>query len=131
MSITIERSKFMQCIPIYDSPRFRAERVGGDVEDPCSSSSVGRNSDTSDGGGDESGEENEVQSSFKGPLDTMNALQEVLPLKYVFRLSFTTTFLFQAFIFIWFLHCLMHLIWSGLNKESKFVYVADEFVGFN
>lgn len=70
------------------------------MEDPCSSSSVGRNSDTSDGGGDESGEENEVQSSFKGPLDTMNALQEVLPLKYVFRLSFTTTFLFQAFIFI-------------------------------
>ncbi|KAK7857303.1 hypothetical protein CFP56_018527 [Quercus suber] len=85
MSITIERSKFMQCIPIYDSPRFRAERVG-DAEDSCSSSSIGRNSDTSDGGGgggggDESGEESEVQSSFKGPLDTMNALQEVLPLK--------------------------------------------------
>ncbi|XP_075672632.1 uncharacterized protein LOC142642163 [Castanea sativa] len=83
MSITIERSKFMQCIPIYDSPRFRAERV----EDSCSSSSVGRNSDTSGGGGgdddddDESGEESEVQSSFKGPLDTMNDLQEVLPLK--------------------------------------------------
>lgn len=86
MSITIERSKFMQCIPIYDSPRFRAERVGDD-EDSCSSSSIGRNSvsDTSDGGGgdddDESGEESEVQSAFKGPLDTMNALQEVLPLK--------------------------------------------------
>ncbi|KAM3693706.1 hypothetical protein ACJW31_07G004000 [Castanea mollissima] len=85
MSITIERSKFMQCIPIYDSPRFRAERV----EDSCSSSSVGRNSDTSDGGGggddddDESGEESEVQSSFKGPLDTMNDLQEVLPLKHI------------------------------------------------
>ncbi|KAM4097487.1 hypothetical protein ACJW30_07G003700 [Castanea mollissima] len=82
MSITIERSKFMQCIPIYDSPRFRAERV----EDSCSSSSVGRNSDTSDGGGgddDESGEESEVQSSFKGPLDTMNDLQEVLPLKLI------------------------------------------------
>lgn len=75
----------------------------GDDEDSCSSSSIGRNSvsDTSDGGGgggdDESGEESEVQSAFKGPLDTMNALQEVLPLKYVF-----TTFLFlgQAFIFI-------------------------------
>ena len=103
MSITIERSKFMQCIPIYDSPRFRAERAGDD-EDSCSSSSIGRNSvsDTSDGGGDdESGEESEVQSSFKGPLDTMNALQEVLPLKYVFRLRFTTfLFLGQAFIFI-------------------------------
>lgn len=77
----------------------------GDDEDSCSSSSIGRNSvsDTSDGGGgdDESGEESEVQSSFKGPLDTMNALQEVLPLKYVFRLRFTTfLFLGQAFIFI-------------------------------
>jgi hypothetical protein len=85
MSITIERSKFMPCIPIYDSPRFPAERVGD--MDSCSSSSIGRNSDSSAGssdGGDESGGESEVQSSYKGPLDTMNALEEVLPLKYVF-----------------------------------------------
>ncbi|GMY36447.1 protein OXIDATIVE STRESS 3 LIKE 2-like [Fagus crenata] len=82
MSITIERSKFMPCIPIYDSPRFPAERVGD--MDSCSSSSIGRNSDSSAGssdGGDESGGESEVQSSYKGPLDTMNALEEVLPLK--------------------------------------------------
>ena len=83
----------------------------GDAEDSCSSSSIGRNSvsDTSDGGGgddDESGEESEVQSSFKGPLDTMNALQEVLPLKYVF-----TTFAVSgsSFHFYFILHCLMRL----------------------
>lgn len=86
MSITIERSKFihggMPRIPIYDSPRLPSEREAD--EDSCSSSSVGRNSDLSNGssdGGNESDGESEVQSSFKGPLDTMNALEEVLPVK--------------------------------------------------
>ncbi|XP_062149103.1 protein OXIDATIVE STRESS 3 LIKE 1-like [Alnus glutinosa] len=87
MSITIERSKFihgggMPCGRIYNSQRFPTER-GGDL-DSCSSSSIGGNSDLSGGssdGGDESGGETEVQSSFKGPLDTMDALEEVLPVK--------------------------------------------------
>lgn len=75
----------MPCGRIYNSPRFPTER-GGDL-DSCSSSSIGRNSDSSGGssdGGDESGGETEVQSSYKGPLDTMDALEEVLPVKYVF-----------------------------------------------
>ncbi|GMI94961.1 hypothetical protein HRI_003165400 [Hibiscus trionum] len=50
------------------------------------SSSIGRNSDddddvsgrSSDGGGSE---ENEVQSSYKGPLDMMNSLEQVLPMR--------------------------------------------------
>ncbi|KDP33914.1 hypothetical protein JCGZ_07485 [Jatropha curcas] len=53
-----------------------------DLEDSSSSSSIGRNSDASSGEvtGDDC-EESEVQSSFKGPLDTMDALEEVLPVK--------------------------------------------------
>lgn len=75
----------MACGRISDSSRFPAER--GDDLDSCSSSSIGRNSDSSGGssdGGDESGGDGEVQSLYKGPLDTMDALEEVLPVKYVF-----------------------------------------------
>ncbi|GMH16580.1 hypothetical protein Nepgr_018421 [Nepenthes gracilis] len=48
--------------------------------DSSSSSSIGRNSDLSakSSDGDDSGE-NEVQSSYKGPLDSMDALEDVLP----------------------------------------------------
>ncbi|KAF9614690.1 hypothetical protein IFM89_019818 [Coptis chinensis] len=43
----------------------------------CSSSSIGRNSDCeSDDDGD-----GEVQSSYKGPLDSLDSLQEVLPIR--------------------------------------------------
>lgn len=88
MSFTIERSKFLRgdggpYAPIYAATRFPAEQRGNDFES-CSSSSIGRNSDSSSDGGDESGGESEVQSSYKGPLDTMDALEEVLPVKYVF-----------------------------------------------
>lgn len=49
-----------------------------------SSSSIGKNSDlsersSSDG---EECEENEAQSSYKGPLDMMESLEEVLPVRY-------------------------------------------------
>ncbi|PIA27654.1 hypothetical protein AQUCO_07600074v1 [Aquilegia coerulea] len=49
-----------------------------DDDDCCSSSSIGRNSDSD---GDDDDDDGEVQSSFKSPLDTLDALQEVLPIK--------------------------------------------------
>ncbi|XP_057967905.1 protein OXIDATIVE STRESS 3 LIKE 2-like [Malania oleifera] len=86
----IQRPAFdhgMPCISIYDSPEpavlvaDRGFQAAGD-SDSCSSSSIGRNSDVfwalSDG---DDGGESEVQSSYKGPLDTMDALEEVLPMK--------------------------------------------------
>lgn len=91
----IERSGFvhgMSCISIFDSPeagvfagdrRFQSgveEREEG--LDSCSSSSIGRNSDASGGSseGEDSGD-TEVQSSYKGPLETMDALEDVLVVK--------------------------------------------------
>ncbi|XP_023534916.1 uncharacterized protein LOC111796503 isoform X2 [Cucurbita pepo subsp. pepo] len=48
-----------------------------------SSSSIGRNSDQSARSSDDedSGENDEVQSSYKGPLDMMDSLEEVLPVR--------------------------------------------------
>lgn len=57
-----------------------------------SSSSIGRNSDVSSDGEDCG--ENEAQSSYKGPLDMMEALEEVLPIRFVIFL-----FLFLGFKF--------------------------------
>ncbi|CAN6699158.1 unnamed protein product [Malus baccata var. baccata] len=85
----IRRPRFIHgapCIPIHDSSENKgfAQDRRLDQEDSCSSStsSVGRNSDSSDGSseGEESGEA-EVQSSLKGPLDTMDQLEEVLPVR--------------------------------------------------
>lgn len=103
---TIQRSQFihhggMSC---HRSPASGVVSAGermfpkeveerGEDSDSCSSSSIGRNSDLSseeeeeDGGGGGGGGEDlgdgEVQSSFKGgPLDTMDALEEVLPIRY-------------------------------------------------
>lgn len=83
----IQRSKFMQCVSsVYDSPEteaFTGDRrfpVGEEREDSSSTSSIGRNSDVSEVPSD--GEDSdEVQSSYKGPLDTLNALEQVLPIK--------------------------------------------------
>ncbi|KAJ7955984.1 Damaged dna-binding 2, putative isoform 1 [Quillaja saponaria] len=79
---TIKRSKFvdaMACMSIYDRS-FLLERE--DDSDSCTSSSIGRNSGLSGGysDGEDSGD-SEVQSSLKGPLDTMDALEDVLPVK--------------------------------------------------
>lgn len=51
--------------------------------DSCSSSSIGRNSDSSGRLSVESDgeDETEAQSSYKGPLDTMDSLEEVLPIR--------------------------------------------------
>lgn len=88
---TIRRPRFihgMPCISIYDSSEpkvFNGDRRLEPDVDSCSSSSIGRNSDLSDrsSDGEDSGDD-EVQSSYKGPLDTMDELEEVLPIKYVF-----------------------------------------------
>lgn len=92
----IERPGFVDRMPfkpIYDpsdSGRFSADRTAierSDELDSCSSSSIGKNSDVSNGsssdGEDESRGEREVQSCFKGPLDCLDSLEEVLPIKYV------------------------------------------------
>nr|DAD44254.1 TPA_asm: hypothetical protein HUJ06_002484 [Nelumbo nucifera] len=107
----IEGSGFirgMSCMPIFDSSesgrtmpgvlegdrRFpggnmassadKVDETGQDF-DSCSSS-IGRNSDSgrsSAGSDGEDSGETEVQSSYKGPLDTMNALEDVLPTRVV------------------------------------------------
>lgn len=85
----IERPGFVDRMPfkpIYDpsnSGRFSGDRPEidrSDELDSCSSSSIGKNSDVSNGE-DESRDDNEVQSSFKGPLDCLDSLEEVLPIK--------------------------------------------------
>lgn len=81
-----------------------------DQVDTSSSSSIGRNSDSSDGDGD-SGEV-EVQSPCKGPLDGLDALEEVLPVKYVVIYDFVRLG-FRSFVLLLFLSnyanfCLFH-----------------------
>ncbi|KAG1358847.1 hypothetical protein COCNU_08G002930 [Cocos nucifera] len=103
MSIALERrngiggSGFgggIRCFSIYESPERRwidlpeeeAEGKGEEVrkeEDSCSSS-IGRNSDCSAAGSGSDGEESgetEVQSRYKGPLETMDAMEESLPIR--------------------------------------------------
>lgn len=93
MSIAFERNngssiQRLRCGSLYESPEakaFTGDRrfpVEGD-EGSSSSSSLGRNSDVSGGSsdGDEDSNEAEVQSSYKGPLDTLDALEVVLPIK--------------------------------------------------
>ncbi|KAE8700348.1 Damaged dna-binding 2, putative isoform 2 [Hibiscus syriacus] len=94
-SSSIRRSGFlhgMQCISVYGSPEEKKEdrrRLSSTVEiddddlGSCSSSTIGRNSDDSgeSQSDDDDSAEAEVQSQPKGPLDTMNALEEVLPMR--------------------------------------------------
>ncbi|XVE70713.1 hypothetical protein DITRI_Ditri10aG0092700 [Diplodiscus trichospermus] len=92
---SIRRSGFirgMQCISVYDSQEeksedrrglFSAEEREEDDLGSCSPSSIGRNSDVS-GESSSDGEDSTeaaVQSELKGPLDTMDALEEVLPMR--------------------------------------------------
>lgn len=67
---------------LISPPVAAEERV--DEDDSCSSSSIGKNSDVSRGGssdGEVDSGDGEVQSSFKGPLDCLDSLEEVLPMK--------------------------------------------------
>lgn len=93
----IERSGLrhgMSCGSEYDSPDSgrpvnvmfsgdlrlpAAKDVEDEVDDSSSSSSIGVDSDLSDG--DDNSGEGEVQSSHKGTLDNLDDLEEVLPMK--------------------------------------------------
>ncbi|PSS02025.1 Histone like [Actinidia chinensis var. chinensis] len=75
---------------VYESPeifdgyrRLTAAKKEEEVVESSSSSSVGRNSDLSGGesNGDGDSGEGEIQSSYKAPLDNLDALEEVLPMK--------------------------------------------------
>ncbi|OVA09471.1 hypothetical protein BVC80_7763g2 [Macleaya cordata] len=109
----IEGSGFiggMSCISIFESPesgrsmngnlvgdrKFPVSNLGikgmkkmdereteEELDSSSSSSSIGRNSDISNGGSSEGGgfDEAEVQSSYKGPFETMDSLEEVLPIR--------------------------------------------------
>lgn len=91
--------------PIYNSQDFpAADRMLVEVDpaeedriDPVSSSSsssIGKNSDEEvSGDGDGDGEGEEVQSEYKkGALDSLDALDEVLPVKYVILYLYIFTF---------------------------------------
>lgn len=75
---------------VVDAPEGSAKEAG--ESNTCSSastsssSSIGRNSDQSgrSSDGEDSGENDEVQSSYKGPLDMMDSLEEVLPVRLEF-----------------------------------------------
>lgn len=81
----------------YASPELAAsDRSPAEVDEEdrsgslssSSTSSIGKNSDEHSGGGSGSGGE-EVQSEYKGgPLDSLDCLEEVLPVKYVILLEF-------------------------------------------
>ncbi|KAF4390559.1 hypothetical protein F8388_006056 [Cannabis sativa] len=77
----------MPCLSIYDSSdpkNFSGDRQLKPDMECCRSSSLGRNSDVSDESSNgEDSTNDEAQNSFKGPLDTMDGLEEVLPIKYV------------------------------------------------
>ncbi|XP_061361598.1 protein OXIDATIVE STRESS 3 LIKE 1-like [Gastrolobium bilobum] len=73
--VTIGRSSFVNCVSICDRD-FPAE------DSDSSGSSIGRKSTSSEDSSDrEDSGEVEVQSSFKGPLETLNDLEEDLPVK--------------------------------------------------
>lgn len=91
----VDRMPFKPICDPADSSRFTGDRAvklpaiavneRADELDSCSSSSIGKNSDVSGessiDGEDDSRGDDEVQSSFKGPLDCLDALEEVLPIK--------------------------------------------------
>jgi len=72
--VSIGLSSFAHCVAICDRD-FPAED-----SDSSSDSSIGRNSISSEDSSDQE-DAGEVESSFKGPLDTMNDLEEDLPVK--------------------------------------------------
>ncbi|PKA49955.1 hypothetical protein AXF42_Ash017494 [Apostasia shenzhenica] len=90
MSIALERGKrfggpgYIRAIPCFQvcDPPAAIIAASPPVSAASRSSSIGRNSDCSlaDGDGWEGGEA-EVQSSYKGPLETMDALEDSLPIR--------------------------------------------------
>ncbi|CAB4285826.1 unnamed protein product [Prunus armeniaca] len=73
-------SGLVACGLLFDSPEnCRRVPPGEAAVSSTTSSSIVNNSDDESGSGD--GENDEAQSSYKGPLDMMNALEEVLPMR--------------------------------------------------
>lgn len=73
-------SGLVACGLLFDSPETcRRVPAGEAAVSSTTSSSIGNNSD--DESGSDDGENDEAQSSYKGPLDMMNALEEVLPMR--------------------------------------------------
>ncbi|KAE8671377.1 hypothetical protein F3Y22_tig00111957pilonHSYRG00018 [Hibiscus syriacus] len=104
MSIVLDRietsgfGRVMRCacdISSFESPpstvkevkwlsKAEEEEDWGGSSSTTTTSSIGRNSDDDDSGRSSDGvdcEENEVQSSYKGPLDRMNSIEQVLPMR--------------------------------------------------
>lgn len=68
---------------VKESNACNDETSSASASASASSSSIGKNSDLSvrsSSDGDDC-EENEAQSSYKGPLEMMEALEEVLPIR--------------------------------------------------
>ncbi|KAJ6957440.1 hypothetical protein NC653_039403 [Populus alba x Populus x berolinensis] len=69
---------------VFESPVGRREEMAEECSPSSlttsSKSSIGKDSDLS-GGGEDGLDENEVQSAYKGALDSMEGLEEVLPIR--------------------------------------------------
>ncbi|KAA8546250.1 hypothetical protein F0562_003011 [Nyssa sinensis] len=82
----IEGSEYMRRMSCVPPPPGKEEREEGALDSSKSnSSSIGKNSDLSESGrssadAEDSGD-SEVQSSYKGPLNAMESLEEVLPIR--------------------------------------------------
>lgn len=69
--------------------------------DSCSSSSIGQDSDNVAGGSASEGEESretEMESGSKGPLDTLQVLEESLPMRYSLLISMDSASFFFLFL---------------------------------
>lgn len=95
MSIALDRIDIATSFGlIFQSPPAVEEAVAS------SSSSIGKNSDASGRSLSDDGEENdEAQSSYKGPLDMMDALEEVLPLRLELNSFYYSAILIFSFSF--------------------------------
>ncbi|KAI5556494.1 hypothetical protein POPTR_018G048100v4 [Populus trichocarpa] len=78
------RLGFVVTSSVFDSPVGRREEMAEECSPSSlttsSKSSIGKDSDLS-GGGEDGLDENEVQSAYKGALDSMEGLEEVLPIR--------------------------------------------------
>ncbi|MBA0846801.1 hypothetical protein Goshw_007600 [Gossypium schwendimanii] len=92
MNCACDSSKFESPPPVKETKQLLlAETAAVEEEEDdwrvssstTTSSSIGRNSDEVSGISSDGGdcEENEVQSSYNGPLDMMNSLEQVLPMR--------------------------------------------------
>ncbi|XP_065851196.1 protein OXIDATIVE STRESS 3 LIKE 1 [Euphorbia lathyris] len=72
---------FLPNSAIFDSPVDRSEEDVNECSTSSSCSSIGKNSDLSQGESSDGEDENEVQSNFKRTLDSMDSLELALPMR--------------------------------------------------